>query len=87
MDRRRTCDAPPSANRLPPFGAAGWLVTILSEPDRGPAIRPEADARPHAARAGTAASLPCTERMPERTAVFRVARALAAAFRQLTVRG
>ena len=87
MDRRRTCDAPPSANRLPPFGAAGWLVTILSEPDGGSAIRPEPDARPPAARAGTAASLPGTERMPERAPVLRVARLLAAAIRKQTVKG
>lgn len=48
MHRPRRFTGPHSARRLPPFGAVGWIVTILSGESRRRDNRPEPDDRPAA---------------------------------------
>lgn len=83
MHRRRTCNAPRSASHLPPFGAAGWLVSVLSEPG----IRPEPDLRSPAPRAETGPSGAGIEASRPQGFAVKAAHWLAAAIRSCCVAG
>ncbi len=48
MHRPHTLPNPHAPGHLPPFGAVGWLVTILSDADRRRDIRPKPDDWPAA---------------------------------------
>ena len=81
MHRRRTSNAPRSASQLPPFGGAGWLVSVLSEPGRGPAIRPEPDLRSAASPAGIVPPGDGTDLAPSQRLAVRAASWLATVLR------
>ncbi|WP_413874104.1 hypothetical protein [Albidovulum sp.] len=52
MHRTRPFPAPHHASRLPPFGAVGWLVSVLSEPGRQRDFQPESGVFPPEPRQG-----------------------------------